>query len=264
MLNEADFKTFLNKSPFAESPLLALDVPHEAAGALALQVKPEQELAAWKYLREQVSTTGRWPLAVGFWGPQEADVEKRLKSEDFFSRWAFEHENDAGDARTAQDIVNRAEALDISTALAAREPEKSLEEVLAEPERPRPQELYVEHLDWFSLQDDTRLILLLPTEHGWAAPAYIHWYGAEMSGSALTVALLRHWQQDYGAELVAHYGTMLQLQVERKPQSYREALELAWQQDTLAPCTLALPGVELYEHAWALMELDRWFLHERP
>jgi hypothetical protein len=70
--------------------------------------------------------------------------------------------------------------------------------------------------------------------------------------------------QAYGAELVAHFGTMLQFVVSRPPQTLDQAFALAVQQNAVAPCTLALPGVSLREHVRALMCVDKWFLHERP
>lgn len=57
---------------------------------------------------------------------------------------------------------------------------------------------------------------------------------------------------------------MLQFVVARRPATAEEALELAWQQYLVAPCTMLLPGVSVRDHARALLHIDRWFLHERP
>ncbi|WP_376690226.1 DUF4253 domain-containing protein [Wenzhouxiangella sp. EGI_FJ10409] len=128
-------------------------------------------------------------------------------------------------------------------------------------------ELQVEtaHIDWFQPQDnDTLAIVLLPTANPCDAPAYLQWFGAESIGTEVVIAMLRKWHERYGAELVCHYGTMLQFQVSTRPASIAEALRLAWEQELVAPCTTALPGVSLLEHALALMASDTWFLHERP
>ena len=119
------------------------------------------------------------------------------------------------------------------------------------------------HQSWFE-PTEPMAILLLPCLHGWAVPAFLPFFGAESSGSPLLIASLRSWQQRFGAELVAHYGTMLQFLVTRPPADFDQALHVAWEHERLAECTTVLPGVALRDHARALLELDRWFLHERP
>jgi len=120
------------------------------------------------------------------------------------------------------------------------------------------------HISWFPAASENPALLLFPSLRGWEIPAYISWFGATRCNSQLIVALLRHWHAHYGAELVAHYGTMLQFVVSRRPATPQEALELAWQQYLIAPCTTLLPGVSVRDHARALLHTDRWFLHERP
>jgi hypothetical protein len=122
------------------------------------------------------------------------------------------------------------------------------------------------YLEWFQprqFQQPLGLVLL-PTRHSWESLAYIHWFGSSSVGSHVAIAFLRHWYDQYGAELVCHYGTMLHLVVHQKPITAADAFQLAWEQEALAPCTTLLPGVSLREHAWALLHADRWFLHERP
>jgi Domain of unknown function (DUF4253) len=57
---------------------------------------------------------------------------------------------------------------------------------------------------------------------------------------------------------------MLQLQVSAPPKTLDEAFEVAVEQSLAAPCTLALPGVSIRDHARALMGRPEWFIHERP
>ena len=120
------------------------------------------------------------------------------------------------------------------------------------------------YLGWFEPVNQPMALLLLPTPNSWETPAYIQWYGAEALGSPTVVAALREWNARYGAELVAHFGTMLQLVTARRPATPDEAFHLAWQQEGLAPCTTLLPGVSLRHHARVLLQADKWFLHERP
>lgn len=120
------------------------------------------------------------------------------------------------------------------------------------------------HISWYEPVQEQTVLLLMPTPNGWDVPAYINWFASQGCNSQLIVALLRHWNLCYGAELVAHYGTMLQFNVRHRPQTAQEAFQLAWQQYTIAQCTTILPGVSPRDHARALLHSDRWFLHERP
>jgi hypothetical protein len=120
------------------------------------------------------------------------------------------------------------------------------------------------YLDWFEPVGQLIALLLLPTSHSWEALAYLHWYGADTCGTELAIALLRRWHEHYGANLVAHYGTMLQLIADHPPVSAEEAFNLAWEQVKIAPCTILLPGVSLRYHGRSLLSTPRWFLHERP
>jgi Domain of unknown function (DUF4253) len=120
------------------------------------------------------------------------------------------------------------------------------------------------YLDWFEPDEKTAILMLLPTENGWDSLAYLHWYGACSAGTTVAISFLKRWSQQYKAELVCHYGTMLQLNVGRLPTTPEEAFELAWQQEALAECTTVLPGISLRDHARSLLTVNRWFLHERP
>ncbi|MBU6953780.1 DUF4253 domain-containing protein [Hahella sp. HN01] len=123
---------------------------------------------------------------------------------------------------------------------------------------------YCDHIDWYEPQGQAQALILLPTTKPWEALAYMHWYGAENVGSEASIAMLRHWHDKYGAELVAHYGTMLQFNAKSGPKDIFESFDLAFEQEALAPCTTALAGVLLRDHARSLMKTRRWFLHERP
>ncbi len=111
---------------------------------------------------------------------------------------------------------------------------------------------------------DNAWLVLLPTPHSEEALAYLHWYGMERGRADGFIALLRRWREQHGAELWAHYGTMLEFTVGQPPQDFDGALALAREHDLAAPCTLALPGIALRHHALGLVGHGTWFLHERP
>ncbi len=111
---------------------------------------------------------------------------------------------------------------------------------------------------------DNAWLVLLPTPHSEEALAYLHWYGMERGPADGFIALLRRWREQHGAELWAHYGTMLEFVVGQPPGDFDTALALAREHDLAAPCTLALPGIALRHHALGLVGHGIWFLHERP
>jgi hypothetical protein len=132
---------------------------------------------------------------------------------------------------------------------------------------PRPQSLQpdtTDYIDWYQPLNQPQALILLPTTNCWEVLAYIHWYGAQTYGTETAIAMLRWWNEKYGAELVAHYGTMLNIQVTGHPDNIEEAFRLAWEQEAFAPCTTALPGESLRDHARTLLTADKWLLHERP
>jgi len=116
------------------------------------------------------------------------------------------------------------------------------------------------YLDWYQPNGQTMALILLPTPHSWETLAYLSWYG----GSKMAIPLLQKWHQFYEADLVCHYGTMLQLLVGKRPSTPQEAFKLASEQVLLAPCTTLLSGVSIRDHARSLLKINRWFIHERP
>ena len=121
-----------------------------------------------------------------------------------------------------------------------------------------------EFLNWYEPSGQSELLILLPTSNSCEIIAYIHWFGACTTNTEKAISLLRKWNAKYGAEVVAHYGTMLHIKVAKKPETTEEAFELAKEHESFAPCTTALPGATLSDLAIALMSRDTWFLHERP
>ena len=110
---------------------------------------------------------------------------------------------------------------------------------------------------------DNAILLFLPTHSSWESLAYLSYFGAH-AGAEKYIALGKSWEQRFGAELLAHYGTMLQCLVRRPPQDLRIAWALSMEHDLFAPSTLALPGISLRQHAAGLVNSSHWFLHERP
>ena len=75
---------------------------------------------------------------------------------------------------------------------------------------------------------------------------------------------LKDWHERFGAELVCHFGTMLQFAVAKPPQSFDDAWSVALEHELYADAGLYPAGVGIRDHARALMRLDKWFVHQRP
>lgn len=123
----------------------------------------------------------------------------------------------------------------------------------------------LKYLSWYEPSPDEGMgIMLLPTLSSWHALAYMSFWGAEGSiETEKTMTILKSWNQRFGTELVAHYGTILNLLSQRIP-SIEQTFQLAWEQDCVASCTIGLSDISLRELARALLHTKRWFLHARP
>jgi hypothetical protein len=126
-----------------------------------------------------------------------------------------------------------------------------------ESQRDVPTDRAVGRQSWF--EDEPMALLFLPVTEPWDALAYMNWFGTSDPGAEYYIALGRSWYARYGAELVSHYGTMLQCLVTRPPTTLEEAYQLACEHELAAPT-----GFGLRHYAFGLVGHDRWFLHNRP
>lgn len=271
--------------------------------AWAAQVPVGERQALWQAARALVEQgSGRWPVVTTLWtGGSEAPGAEAL-ADDLFMRFPYE-QGAARDDVSPRSLVSTARGLDPQDLLAELAESSypldeedqveawrseldaagvaadeagfdaawadcagdrlrferwlaALEEAqgVADPERGRQERF----------DPDNAWLVLLPTPHSEEALAYLHWYGMERGPADGFIALLRRWRERHGAELWAHYGTMLEFEVRQPPGDFDTALELAREHDLAAPCTLALPGIPLRHHALGLMGHGTWFLHERP
>lgn len=113
-----------------------------------------------------------------------------------------------------------------------------------------------EALDWYV--PERAQFALLPTTSAWLSVAWLDYYGEE--DKAVLAACLRQWHEKWGAEIVASWGTMMQFVTPRRPEFGPDAVNLAYQQLTLAG-NIGLLEIDL---ARILSHVDTWFLHARP
>lgn len=115
--------------------------------------------------------------------------------------------------------------------------------------------------DWYEPRDQPTLIRAFPRTSPFAALAIEHWWASDLP---FALAALQRWHAKYGACLVAHFGTMLEVTAARCPNGIDDAWALAREQHLLSDSLLE-PAGEVRRHlALGLMENAQWFLHSRP
>ncbi len=102
-------------------------------------------------------------------------------------------------------------------------------------------------------------LVLLPTPHPWAVPAYFHFWGAGSSRSEMLVRTLRSWYERYGAVPWAATSVTLHLHVSRRPTDVFDALAVASEQQPF--CKM---DDLLRERARSLIGATFWELYDRP
>jgi hypothetical protein len=227
---------------------------------LAVRVDASEVMEAWQVARGLVGRTGRWPVVVCSFDFQLDSSSALTEVAETLDRTEYEWELAGPSAPIA--IVERSQGVDAETELERLAGEATW---LEKPDPAAVPDAVPPYNDWYEPRNQLVALLLLPDSSPENALAYVHWYaGRQELPSHALISILRRWRARFGAELVAHWGTMLQLVVDEPPTSTESALALAREQELVAPCTTAMPGASTEEHAALLMGSERWFLHERP
>lgn len=259
-----------------------LSLVDTAAGVLRSQALPvEARYAAWQAARDLVEQTGRWPLLVheDWWAidlttPVEEIRQQAFRAEtgetDPWSVFNFvwdepiPAEEYLGYVQhrfpeAAQQLVDQMRA-ELGHAVREVDVDRWLYVRLQEDPDLQSQLQLAEHIgrrQWH--EPPVARLALLPTGDGWMAPLWASYHGADDEPAALAACLLE-WQATWDADLVAAYSTILHLSVARRPTDPEQAWRLAGQ--------LKAVGGSLqmyqYELAFAVMQSDAWFLHDRP
>jgi hypothetical protein len=269
VLSAEDLTPLLQRLGIDEA--LAPPIATPQGAVLRLRVPGARAVERWKLLRSLLPTSGRAPLVVV--GISDEDlieaIERgtaeltvtleRAESIDV-DRWLAGRYDDAdGDAEAhddpfGDDIDDRAALAEAFGIDPERLPEIDLDAQL-EFSLPR-QILGNDHVE--SVQ-----ILLLPTEHGWQAPAYLGFGGwNELPWPAELAAALARWRERYGAEPFGVSGDRLELAVSRPPSDDEGVRTLADQLYAFCPDLVdqgflsrarlarALRGAEIWSFWW--------------
>ena len=103
------------------------------------------------------------------------------------------------------------------------------------------------------------LVGVMPHQEAWSAPAYLSFGGVDDNPSpAEHVGVLRWWQDQWGAELVALGPEGSDVLVRRRPSTLRQAFELAQLHLDYCPGVIELGAGDLTQLAHALMRRSIW------
>ena len=302
--SQGPLRQLISGSALEHCELVELPILDTGELAFALDIEVNELEQSWIIARQLLNQTGRWPVVVACWSGVGGSFAERVLSEDIFSRFFFKeapHPEDVSPRTLIQKSRTIDVSTFIDTLAKERDHYDKLDECLdwelagtKEVRGHAPNRIELddksiktrhqldrwlldwelangglgnpEHsrFDWFDPKSEFPFLLLLPISSPWETLAYLNWYGTSDHGSEYYIALGRSWEERFGAELVAHYGTMLGCFVSRPPADPRSAWEVAREHDLVAPCTLGLPGVTVRHYANGLANYDRWFLHERP
>lgn len=293
------FETVIAGTPLAALKWLQVPVPDVGEHAWVAAAPVAQRKLLWEAGRRLVSRTGRWPVITTLWestDPSDAGFLARA----LFDRFPYE-QGASRDDFSPRSLIAAARCADLDefiNELAEREYPLPIDERIEIWKRELVDApAIVDRMDaalaemgddtvrierWLGDQEaahgladpelgrqpeftpDNAWLVLLPSACSEDVLAYLHWYGMERGVAEGFIRLLAQWREQHGAELFAHYGTMLEFIVRKPPADLDTAFALAREHELVAPCTLQLPGIALRHYALGLVNHGQWFLHERP
>jgi hypothetical protein len=177
-----------------------------------LAVPGAEAVAAWTKLRAAVGSTKHWPVLLG---PRDAVAK-------------LEQSFEGAETDPASKILEQAGKLPgPSELLARRRAPGHAYPSSAWPEGAKPFSEWSIPKDGEAAHKEV-LFGLLPTETSWHVPALLRFGGwKECPLPKEHVALLKHWNEKFGAEVAGMTRDTLELQVARPPQDRDAALALA-------------------------------------
>ncbi|MBB4741565.1 hypothetical protein BJY16_005024 [Actinoplanes octamycinicus] len=182
----------------------------------------DEALRWWERLRAAYPASGRWPLLI------EDDTPEYLEDSFTYASVAESLEQARtldGAALLAADGERELAGLPADLAVAVRRELAGEGTWPAEPERPGF------GLPFFrSGQPAQVTVALVPVAEPWLIPVTLHYGGwNKYPAPGEHAAIMRYWQQRYGAEPVVLTGTTVEYAVARPPLTRPDALALAWE-----------------------------------
>lgn len=218
-----------------------------AVWAFALSDDYENVLSHWKRLRGALSEYGLWPLLVGSEEKLRQLAGAYTENTDHASHssgavmakglsldidaWLRSHEE-----RESQRQVRQASPECQATLQAARDVDDDFDDFADEdPFADDSQDEWSDAeepqvLDRSLPEPEAVWLMLVSARHGWEVPAVLYFGGWDVCPApCVHVALIHHWHQHYGAQLIGLTFNTMSFQVARPPRSREESLPLARQ-----------------------------------
>jgi hypothetical protein len=275
-----------------------LSVSAGGDAVLAVAIAAGEVREAWEHGRAVVARTGRWPVAIADWGqgggvsnwiallrdPPPREVLRAAASlslADAYARFPLEHNGRLAGPWSADDWERIVEFAREET-LAREGAAPHLADLLAIDFGRRTLDLERWLLDWEEARHPTVgaapdwrpgwlelpptqsvALAFLPSDRSEAAAAYLDFWAASEhpGGHEAVVRVLQHWRERCGAHVVANWGTVLQLVVERPPAAIQEAFNLAIEHQRVAADT---SHRSLRSYARWILHAPTWSIHQRP
>lgn len=219
-------------------------------------VPGEQAIALWESLREKTVPLGYWPLILG----RQSDSISRSERTD---SWPILVSRD--------EILAAAEAVNVADWARSQGAGPGDEDFDAEEfaeyaeyfsaEAMQPSHHFSVQLNPLTHQPYQQVgLAFLPVPAGWEVPAFFQIGGWNACPPPeIHVRLLRDWERDFGAELVGYTGDVLELRVQRPPDSFEQALPVAQLQYAYCP-DIVDQGVQTVENlARTLVGSSVWY-----
>jgi hypothetical protein len=250
----------------------------EVAFRLTVSGEDDDAEDLWENLRPLVEATGYWPIILGdsdglervveqatdkTWGKTKTLIEKSqaINGEEFlagqFEEFLSYRQEDLAYARQRGDEDRVRE---LETALASDDPFRCMPRGKW-PRSVRPSNRLVTPYDHGTGEHLPEVfVALVPTKVSWQAPIYLHFGGFNDCPHPDSIgAVLRHWEQKYGAETICVTGDVLELRVANPPTKRATALALAREQ-FLFSRDIVEQGTETIDHLAAeLLNAQTWF-----
>lgn len=256
---QADLRALLERQGVEATTLAPLHAGPDGT-VYRLVVRGERALDTWHALRALVAKTGYWPVLLG----DEEWAQRHVGNIELAEEWQ---------KPSAAAIITAADAINVPVWF-----QTEIDKVTEYYRPPRgawPDEIVIRedlaaHNAWLGAPPDNELdilyqhgdyrydamlasgerlrglvplvyVALLPTGHGWQAPAYLRFGGwNDAPQPAEHVAVLRRWASRYGAEVLAMKFDTIELLIRRPPSNREQALAAAWECWAYAPD--CLPG----------------------
>ncbi|HEY9841035.1 MAG: DUF4253 domain-containing protein [Candidatus Sericytochromatia bacterium] len=224
---------------------------------LYAQVPGPRAIELWEALRARTVPLGYWPLILG----RQSESLTRPESHD---SWPI--------PASREEILAAAAALDLDAWVQAQLGSDNFElsfdpEEFAEfgsffaPEAMQPNHQFSVHLNLLTRKPYKEVgMAFVPVAAGWEVPAFFFIGGWNACpGPEVHVRLLQEWEQSHGAELVGYTGDVLELKVQRPPQTLEQAQQLARVQYAYCP-DIVEQGVQTLENlARTLVNSSVWY-----